>query len=181
MVLEKTLLSPLDSKEIKLINPTGNQPWIFIGRTDVEAEVPILWPSDAKSWLIGKDPDTGKNWGQEKGVTENEIVGWHHWLNGHEFEQTLGDSEGWGSLECCSPWGCKELNTIHWVNSNNVWDSSTGVWPGSHNNYQRKMLLVVWWWAEGGNSPHHCAPLNKAYPQEKLVNQSLTCWGINTV
>ena len=111
VVLEKTLENPLDSKEIKSVNPKGNQPWIFIGRTD--AEVPILWPSDAKRWLIGKDSDAGKDWGQEeKGVTVDEMVRWHHWLNGHEFEQALGDSEGQGSLACCSPWGCKESNMI---------------------------------------------------------------------
>ena len=97
MVLEKTLESPLDSKEIKPVNPKGSQPWIFIGRTDSEAL--ILWPPDAKSWIIGKDSDAGKDWGQEeKGVTEDEMVGQHHWLNGREFEQTLGDSERQGSL-----------------------------------------------------------------------------------
>ena len=109
VVLEKTLESPLDSKEIKPVNPTGNQPWIFIGRHDAEA--PILWPHDAKSWFIGNDPDAGKDWGQEKAVTEDEMVGWHYWLNGHEFEKTLGDSEGQGSLACCSLWGHKELDT----------------------------------------------------------------------
>ena len=91
----KTLESPLDSKEIKPVNPKGSQPWIFIGRTDAEGEAPILWPPDDKSRLIGKDPDAGKDWGQEeKGMTEDEMVGWLHWLNGHEFEQTPGDSEG---------------------------------------------------------------------------------------
>ena len=95
LVLEKTLESPLDCKEIKPVNPKGNQPWIFIGRTDAEAEPPILWPPDARSGLIGKDPDAGKDWGQEeKGMTEDEMVQWHHWLNGHEFEQALGESEG---------------------------------------------------------------------------------------
>ena len=84
VVLEKTLESPLNTKEIKLVDPTGNQPWISIGRTDTEAEAPILWPPDVKSWLIGKDPDAGKDWGQkEKGATEDETVGWHHQLNGH--------------------------------------------------------------------------------------------------
>ena len=95
VMLEKTLESPLDCKEIKSVNPKGNQPWIFIGRTDTEAEAPILWLPDAKSRLIGNDPDVGKDWGQEKkGMREDEMVGWHHWLNGHEFEQTLGDGEG---------------------------------------------------------------------------------------
>ena len=99
VVLEKTLESPLDSKEIKLVNPKGNQPWIFFGRTDAEAEAPILCPPAAKSGFIGKDPDAGKDWRQEeKGTTEDEMVGWHHWLNGHEFEQAPGDSEGQGSL-----------------------------------------------------------------------------------
>ena len=86
--------SPLDSKEIKPVSPKGNQQWIFIGRTDAEAEAPILWPLDAKSWLTGKNPDAGKDWEQEeKGMTEDEMVGWHHWLNGQEFEQIQGDSE----------------------------------------------------------------------------------------
>ena len=93
VVLEKTLESPLGSKEIKPVNPKGNQPWIFIGRTDAEA--PILWPPDAKSWLIGKDPDAGKDWRQEeKWVIEDKMVGWHHQLNGHDFEQTPGGTEG---------------------------------------------------------------------------------------
>ena len=106
VVLKNTLESPLDCKEIKPVNPKGNQSWIFSGRTDVEA--PILWPADAKSQLIGKDPDAGKDWvWEEKWVTEDEIVGWHHWSNGHEFEQTLGDREGQGSLVCCSSWGCR--------------------------------------------------------------------------
>ena len=95
-----------DSKEIKPIKPKGNQPWIFIGRTDGEAEAPIIWPPDGKSQLIGKDPDAGRDWRQEeKGMTEDEMVGWDHQLNGHEFEQAPGDGEGQGSLACCSPWG----------------------------------------------------------------------------
>ena len=103
MVLEKTLESPLDCKEIQPVHPKGDQSWVFIGRTDPEAETPILWPPDAKSWLIWKDPDAGKDWGQgEKGMTEDEMVGWHHWLNRHEFEQTLGAGDGQGGLACCS-------------------------------------------------------------------------------
>ena len=102
VVLENTLESRMDSKEIKPVNPKGNQLWILIGRTDAEA--PILWPPDANCWLTGKNPDAGKDWGQgEKWATEDEMVGWHHWLNGHEFEQTLRDSEGQGRLACCSP------------------------------------------------------------------------------
>ena len=95
----------LYSKEIKPVNPKGNQSWIYIGRTDAKA--PILWPPDGKSWLIGKNPDAVKDWRQEKGTIEEEMVGWHHWLNGHELEQTLEDGEGQGSLTCCSSWGCR--------------------------------------------------------------------------
>ena len=119
VVLEKTLESPLDCKEIQPVHPKGNQSWVFIGRTDAEAETPILWPPDAESWLIWKDPDAGKDWGQEeKGMTEDEMVGWHHQFNGLEFEQTLGDSEGQGSLAYCSPWGCKESKTTEQLNNN---------------------------------------------------------------
>ena len=121
VVLEKTLESPLDSKEIKQVNPKENQPWIFIGRTDAEAEASILWPPDTKSWLTGKDPDAGKDWRQEKGMTEDELVGWHHRLYGHEFEQTLGDSEGQGGLAYCNSWGCKESDTteqLYWTELN---------------------------------------------------------------
>ena len=116
VVLEKIHESPLNSKEIQPIHPNTNQPWIFTGRTDAEAAVPIFWPPDVKSRLIGKDPDAGKDWRQEeKGATEKEVVGWHHWLNGHELEQTLGDGEGQGSLACCSPWGHKESDTTDWT------------------------------------------------------------------
>ena len=108
VVLEKTLERPLDSKDIKPVDPKGNQPWIFIGRTDAEAEAVILQPPDGKSRLTGKDLDTRKDWDQEKRETEDEMVGWHHGLDGRESEQTLEDSEGQGSLACCSPWGCKE-------------------------------------------------------------------------
>ena len=109
MVLEKTHESPLDSKEIKQVNPKGNQSWVFIEKTDVEAEVPILWPLDTKSWLICKDLDAGKDCGHEEmGMTEDEMVGWHHQIYGYEFEQTLEDSEGQGNLVGCKPWGHKE-------------------------------------------------------------------------
>ena len=118
VVLEKTLESPLDCREIKPVSPNRNQSWIFIGRTDAEAEAPIVWPPDAKSWLIGKDPDAGKDWRQEeKGMTENEMVGWHHWLDGREFEQAPVDSEGEGSLVCCSPWGHKESDMTEQLNN----------------------------------------------------------------
>ena len=97
----------------------GDQSWIFIGRTDAEAETPILWSPDVKSWLIGKDPDAGKDWRQEeKGLTEDEKVGWHHWLDGHETEQALGEGEGQASLACCSLWGCRESDMTEWLNNN---------------------------------------------------------------
>ena len=111
VVLEKTLESPLNSKEIQPINPKGNQPWIFIGRTDAEAEAPILWPPDLKSWLTGKHPGAGKDWRQKKGTAEDEMVGCNNWINGQEFEQTPGDSKGQGRLVCCSPWDYKESDT----------------------------------------------------------------------
>ena len=108
VVLEKTLESPLDCKEIQPVHPKGNQSWMFIGRTDVEAETPILWPPDAKNWLIWKNPYAGKDWRwEEKGMTEDKMVGWHHWIDGHEFEQVPGAGDGQGGLACCSPWGCR--------------------------------------------------------------------------
>ena len=119
VVLEKTLESPLDCKENKPVNPKGNEPWIFIARTDAEAEALILRPPNAKSQLIGKDPDSGKDWGQEKLASEDDMVRWHHQFNGREFEQTPGDSEGQGSLVCYSPWGCKESDTTEWLSNNN--------------------------------------------------------------
>ena len=124
-VLEKTLDSRLDSKDIKSVNSNGNKLWIFIGRTDAEA--PILWPPDAKSGSVGKDPNGGEDQEQvEKQATEDDMVRWCHWLNGHESEQTLGDGEGRGSLTCCSPWGCKELNTTEWLNNKDLY----GGFPG---------------------------------------------------
>ena len=117
VVLKKTLESPLDGKVIKPVNPKGNQSWIFIERTDVEAEAPILWPHDAKNWLIGKDPKSGKDWRQEeKGMTEDEMVGWHHRLNGQEFEQAPGVGDGQGSLACCHPRVRKESDMTEWLN-----------------------------------------------------------------
>ena len=108
VVLEKTLESPLDCKEIQPIHPKGDQSWVFIGRTDVEGETPILWPPDANNWLTGKDPDAGKDWRhEEKGTIEDEMVGWHHQLNGHGFGWNLGDGDGQGGLACCGSWGCK--------------------------------------------------------------------------
>ena len=121
---EIALESPVDSREIKLVNPKGNQPSVFIGRTVVEAEAPKLWPLGAKNWLTGKDPDAGKDWRQEeKGTTEDEMVGWHHRLNGHGFGRTPGDGDGQRSLVCCSPWGHKESDTTEQLN----WTKSSAV------------------------------------------------------
>ena len=117
VVLEKTLESPLDCKEIQPVHPKGDQSWVFIGGPDAEAETPILWPPDAKSWLIWKDPDTGKDWGrEEKETTEDEMVGWHHQLDGHGFGWTPGVGDGQGGLACCGPWGRKELDTTERLN-----------------------------------------------------------------
>ena len=121
VLLEKTLESPLDCKEIQPVDPKGNQSWIFIGRTDAEAETPVLWPPDAKNWLIGKDPDAGKDWSlEEKGMTEDEMVGWYHRLSGNEFEQTPGVGDGHGSLVCCSPWGSQRVghDWLKWTELN---------------------------------------------------------------
>ena len=113
VVLEKTLESPLNCKEIQTVHSKGDQSWVFIWRTDAKAEIPILWPPDAKSWLIGKDPGAGRDWGQEeKGTTEDEMVGWHHWLDGHEFEWTPGVGDGQGGLECCNSWGQKSWTRL---------------------------------------------------------------------
>ena len=118
VVLEKTLEYPLDCKVIQLVHPKRNQFWIFTERTDAEAETPILWPPDAKNWLIWKDSDAGKDWRREdKGPTEDEMVGWHHRLNWHEFLSILGVGDGQEGLVCCSPWrGCKELDMTEWLN-----------------------------------------------------------------
>ena len=117
VVLEKTLESPLDCKEIQPVHLKGNQSWIFTWRSDAKAETPILWSPDVKHWLTGKDPDVGKDWRQEeKGKTEDEMVGWNHWLNGHEFEQAPGVGDGQRCLAYCSPWGRKELDRTEWLN-----------------------------------------------------------------
>ena len=130
------LLSPLDCKEIQPVHPKGDQSWVFIGRTDVKAETPILWPSDAKSWLIWKDPDAGKDWGQEKGMTEDEMVGWHHWLDGHEFGWILEVGDGQGGLARCGLWGHKELDMteqLNWTELRSAQNEPGGEWlPPPH-------------------------------------------------
>ena len=117
VVLEKTLESTLDWKQVQPVHPKGDQSWVFIERTDAKAETPVVWPPHAKSWLIGKDPDAGRDWGQEeKGTIEDEMAGWHHRLYGHEFEWTLGVGDGQGCQACCDSWGCKELDTTERLN-----------------------------------------------------------------
>ena len=117
MALEKTLESPLDCKEIQLVHSEGDQPWDFFGRNDAKAETPVLWPPHVKSLLIGKDSDAGRDWGQEKkGTTEDEMPGWHHRLNGHEFGGTPGVGDGQGSLACCDSWGHKESDMTEQLN-----------------------------------------------------------------
>ena len=137
VVLEKILESPLDCKEIKPVNPKGNLSWIFNGRTEAEAEAPIFWPPDAKNWFICKDPDAGKDWRQEeKGMTEDEVVGWHHLLNGSVDMSLSNSGLKLGSLVCCSQWGCKD------------WDKSG---RPNNNKVQNEMFLL------------HALPVNKPF------------------
>ena len=133
MVFEKTLESPLNCKEIQPVHPGGNQSWILNGRTEAKAEAPVLWPPDAKNWLIGKDLDAGKDWRQEeeKGTPEDEMVGWYHRLGGLKFEQAPGVGDGQGSLACCSPWGHRELDTTEWLNWTMFIPHSEGECPNS--------------------------------------------------
>jgi len=140
VVLEKTLESPLNCKEIQPVHPKRDQSLVFIGRTDVEAEIPILWPPDAKNWLTGKDPDAGKDWGrEEKGMTEDEMVVWHHRLNGHGFGWTPGVGDGQGGLACCDSWGRKESDTTEWLN----WTELS--WNSVHKNNQWFFSLSPFW------------------------------------
>ena len=129
VVLEKTLESPLDCKEIQPIHPKGNQSWMFTGRTDAEAETPILWPPDANNWLLGKDPDAEKDWRwEEKEMTEDEMIGWHHWLDGHESDQAPSVGDGLGSLACCSPGSCEVRHDwateLNWADRRHWWEIS---------------------------------------------------------
>ena len=133
VVLEKTLESPLDCKEIQPVHLKRNQSWILIGRTDAGAETLVLWPSDENNWLLWKDPDARKDWRQEeKGTTEDGMVGWPHWLDGHEFEQAPGIGDEQGSLVCCSPWGHKESDTTKWLN-----------WTICIEQNQRSLLMLL--------------------------------------
>ena len=153
VVLEKTLESPLDCKEIQPVHPKGEQSWVFIGRTDVEAETPILWPPDAKSWLIWKDPDTGKDWGQEeKGMTEDEMVGWHHRLNAHGFGWTPGVGDGQGGLACCDSWGCKESHMTDWTELKQMGIKLKSFWTAKKTINRKKDNL---WNVGNGNISCH--------------------------
>ena len=135
--MKKSLESPLDCKVIQPVHPKGNQSWIFIGRTDAKAQASILWPPDVKNWLICKDLAAGKDWRQEKGMTEDELVGWHHWLKDHEFEQALGDGKGQGNLACCHPWGCKGSDMTECLNNNN----NTHAHTHTHTHMYNGILL----------------------------------------
>ena len=147
MVWEKTLESSLDSKEIQPVHPKGNQSWIFIGRTNVEAKTSILWPPDVKNWLIGKDPDAGIDWRQkEKGTTEDEMVGWCHRLNGHGFGWTPGVGDGQGDLPCCTSWGPKELVTterLNWTGCSSFTASSFRIWNSSTGILSPPLVLLI--------------------------------------
>ena len=138
VVLEKTLESPLDCKEIQPVHPKGDQSWVFIGRTDAEAETLVLWPPHAKSWVIGKDSDAGRDWGQEeKGMTEDEMAGWHHRFHAHEFGWTLGVGDGQGGLACCDSWDAESDTTerLNWTELN--WHST------QHLHSFRRLLLNI--------------------------------------
>ena len=147
VVLEKTLESPLGCKEVQPVHPIGDQSWMFIGRTNVETETPILWPPDAMSWLIWKDPDAGKDWGQEeKGMREDEMIGWHHRFNEHGFGWTLG-VDGQGGLACCSPWGCKELDMTERLNWTDTYKNLDETWTEILVNLYfnlEKIYILTW-------------------------------------
>ena len=169
VVLEKTPESPFDCKEIQPVHPKGDQSWVFIGRTDGEAETPILWPPDAKSWLNGKDPDAGKDWGQEwKVMTEDEMVGWHHQLNGRGFGWTPGVGDGQGSLACCGSWGHKESDTterLDWTELNYVLSCPVASQAVCHmlfslfSRFSCILLYVISW------TVTHEAPLSMEFPR----------------
>ena len=144
VVMEKTLESPLDCKEIQPVHSEGDQPWDFFGRYDAKAETPVLWPPHAKSWFIGKDPDAGRHWGQEeKGTAEDEMAGWHHWLDGRESEWTPGVGDGQGGLACCDSWGCKESDTTEGL----IWSGSKPMehWVIRTLGYTLKLKDTIWW------------------------------------
>ena len=145
VLLDKIFESPLDCKEIQPVLPKGDQFWVFTGRTDIDAGTPILWLPDAKNWLIWNDPDAGKDWRQEeKETTEDEMVEWHHGLNGHESGQTPGVGNGQGSLECCSPWGRKESDMTEWLNwTELMWLKSNHCMEWASQEHRRQNLISL--------------------------------------
>ena len=190
VVLEKTLESPLDCKEIQLVHPKGDQSWVFIGRNDAEYETPILCPPDGKSWLIWKNPDAEKDWRQEeKGTTEDEVVGWHHRLNGHGFGWTLGVDDGQGGLACCSSWGRKESDTTEWLNWTEPRNTATLLELSYHLKYWTLPVLKVAVFLMtfclslddsflGGRD---CLTLLLpcSFPMDKMNNESWKFWWVN--
>ena len=142
-VVLKILESTLDWKEIQPVHSKGDQSWVFIGRTDPEAKTPMLWPPHVKSWLIGKDPDAGRDWGQEeKGTTEDEVVGWHHWLDGHEFAWTPGVGDGQGGLVCCDSWVRKELGTTEWLNWTESMTMEERIYNGVKTGFFSRQIVL---------------------------------------
>ena len=167
MVLEKTLESPLDCKDIQPVHSKGDQPWVFIGRIDVEAETPILWSPVLKNWLIWKDPDAGKDLGQEeKGMTEDEMVGWYHQLNGHRFGWTPGIGDGQGGLVHCSPWGSKESDMTEWLN-----------WTELYTLMLHAGLKWLFRVCEGAINSHESTPHdNEANDLFVQIKIKMICW-----
>ena len=156
VVLEETFESLLDCKEIQPVHPKGDQSWVFIRRTDIEAETPIIWPPDVKNWLIGKDPDAGKDWRREKkGMTEDEMAGWHHWLDGHEFEWTPGVNDGQGRQACCNSQGHKELDTTEQLN----WTELKEGWVPKNWCFWTKVLEKTL------ESPLDCKEIQPVHPK----------------
>ena len=174
MVLEKTPESPSDCKEIQPVHYKGDQSWVFFGRTDAKAETPVLWPPDVKSWLIGKDSDAGRDWGEEeKGTTEDEITGWHHRLKGHEFEWTPGVGDGQGGLVCFNSWGCKELGTTERLNWTEL--SPRNVILQKYLN-MTNTFRTVWVWILAGFLRPTSSDCYKTPETEKYQTKFLGIW-----
>ena len=171
VVLEKTLVSPLDCKEIQPVHSEGDQPWSFFGRNDAKAETPVLWWPHAKSWLIGKDSDAGRDWGQEeKGTTEDEMAGWHHQLNGREFEWTPGVGDGQGGLACCNSWGRKESDTTEWLNWTEVPKRTKQISKISDK------YASIYWRKKKEENLNFILQTTKWYLCNLIVKLSLTFW-----
>ena len=169
VVLEKTLESPLDCKEIQPVHSEGDQPWDFFGRNDGKAETPVLWPPHVKSWLIGKDSDAGRDWGQEeKGMTEDEMAGWHHWLDGRESEWTPRVGDGQGGLACCDSWGHKESNMTEWLNWTEVYKDT--ILQNQHFKMQCRANP-----SESSLRPKRIAEAINKYPLNEWMNEWMQC------